>query len=54
MWHILLEATSGYMNEVTGNSQHGCTEGKSYLIAFSEKITGFVDEERAVGVNNLT
>lgn len=38
---------------VTENSQHGFTSGKSCLtnlIAFYDKMIGFVDEGRAVGI----
>lgn len=42
------------MKEVTENTQNGFTDSTSYLIAFYDKVTGFVDEGRAVVVNDLT
>jgi len=42
--------------KVTRNRQHGFTRGKSCLtkpIALCDKITGFVDEEKAVDVIHL-
>lgn len=48
---ILLEHISGHMKEeVTGNSQHSFTKGKSHLINFKDKMTGFVNKRRTVDI----
>lgn len=38
------------MERVKGNNQHGFTEGKLCLIAFYDRIDGFTDAGRAVGI----
>ncbi|PKU38775.1 rna-directed dna polymerase from mobile element jockey- hypothetical protein [Limosa lapponica baueri] len=55
MEQLILDVISNHVEEkkVIGSGQHGFTKGKSCLtnlIAFYDRMTGWVDERRAVGV----
>ncbi|KAJ7408942.1 hypothetical protein WISP_117598 [Willisornis vidua] len=52
MEQLILETIAAHVKDkkMIRNSQHGFTNGKSYLTTFYDEMTGLVDQGRAVAI----